>query len=224
MPVWKEPLSKRAVIFSAHLARAPSGSARLMCACGPNSESRWAETSCCLSWAACWARTTGVSRSSALLSFVAVWKQNGRWGSHHTATTKHGLIKHANSWEWWEVTFNGSSWKWGKYAKTHLNTQPSTHLDGIDFLSELLDFVHQTLVLLLWRLLHSTTFSKLDGVKGNGLNITHILINCAISLKLMYLQFHSPLTRSQPFCSDWCGLRSLEIRGHVLEVLGDSTN
>lgn len=210
MPVWKEPLSKSPVIIAAHLARAPSGSARLMCACGPKSESRWAETSCCLSWAACWARTTGVSRSSALLSFVAVWQQNGRWGAHHTATTKHGLIT-AESWEWnlCGEGFNGCSWKWGKYAKTHFITQPSAHLDGIDFLSELLDFVHQTLVLLLWCLFHSTTFSELDSVKGNGMNITHILMNWAISLKLMYLQFHSLLTRSQPFCSDWCGLRSL---------------
>lgn len=63
-----------ATLLSAHLASAPSGSARLMCACGPSSESRWAETSCCLSWAACWASTTGVRRSSALLSFVAAWK------------------------------------------------------------------------------------------------------------------------------------------------------
>jgi len=58
-----------------HLARAPSGSARLMCACGPSSESRWADTSCCLSCAACWASTTGVRRSSALLSFAAAWTQ-----------------------------------------------------------------------------------------------------------------------------------------------------
>lgn len=62
-----------------HLASAPSGSARLMCACGPSSESRWADTSCCLSWAACWARTTGVKRSSALLSFVAAWRKRWHW-------------------------------------------------------------------------------------------------------------------------------------------------
>lgn len=69
------PLYFLVIPVSTHLARAPSGSARLICACGPSSVSRWADTSCCLSWAACWASTTGVRRSSALLSFVAAWKQ-----------------------------------------------------------------------------------------------------------------------------------------------------
>lgn len=153
-PAWTDPLSKGAATSSAHLARAPSGSARLMCACGPRSESRWAETSCCLSWAACWARTTGVSRSSALLSFAAVWKRVTA-GEDHTATAKHGLVKFCKQ-------------------QIRTTTQLSTHLDGIDFLSELLDFIHQTLVLLLRCLFHSAPVSKLAGVQGNCMNSTHI--------------------------------------------------
>ena len=37
----------------------------------------------------------------------------------------------------------------------------SVHLDGIHLLSEFLDLVHQALILLLGRLLHSTALSKL---------------------------------------------------------------
>lgn len=38
----------------------------------------------------------------------------------------------------------------------------SVHLDGIHLLGEFLDLVHQALVLLLGRLLHSTALSKLN--------------------------------------------------------------
>lgn len=52
-----------------------------------------------------------------------------------------------------------------KSARTQLSVPLSVYLDGIHLLSEFLDLIHQALVLLLWSLFHSTTFSKLNNVK-----------------------------------------------------------
>lgn len=49
-----------------------------------------------------------------------------------------------------------------KCAWVHVCVSLSVHLDGIHLLSEFLDLVHQALVLLLGRLLHSTALSELN--------------------------------------------------------------
>lgn len=49
----------------------------------------------------------------------------------------------------------------GQPGATGAEFQCVAHLDGVHLLNELLDLIHQTLVLLLRRLLHSATLSQL---------------------------------------------------------------